>query len=163
MKLSLTVEADTINVLALNMGRVVVDIDGIELSELIAAVNQNGCTLRIADEPGTAIVESPLPPYTSLPGICCSTAHITAEDNSLLYVLSHQDLDFGESEWIHFSGSGYLLRLGAWAFPVLRLKSLGLSKACRSLVVTLMRRYSVSIVHLDASGELLPGFATFDW
>ncbi|TXE37267.1 DUF5983 family protein [Serratia marcescens] len=163
MKLSLTVEADAINVLALNMGRIVVDIDGIELSELIAAVNQNGCTLRIADEPGTAIVESPLPPYTSLPGICCSTAHITAEDNSLLYSLSHQEQDFGESEWIHFSGSGYLLRLEAWSFPVLRLKRLGLSKACRRLVVTLMRRYAIGIIHLDAFGELLPGFDIFDW
>lgn len=163
MKLSLTVEADAINVLALNMGRIVVDIDGIELSELIAAVNQNGCTLRIADEPGTEIVESPLPPYTSLPGICCSTSHITAEDNSLLYALSHQEQDFGESEWIHFSGSGYLLRLEAWSFPVLRLKRLGLSKACRRLVVMLIRRYSVGIIHLDAFGELLPDFATFDW
>lgn len=62
MKLSLTVEADAVNVQALNMGRIVVDIDGIELSELIAAVNQNGCTLRIADKPGSAIVESSLPP-----------------------------------------------------------------------------------------------------
>ena len=84
MKLSVNVEADAINVLALNMGRIVVDIDGIELSELIAAVNQNGCTLRIADEPGTAIVESPLPPDTSLPGICCSTSHITREDSKRL-------------------------------------------------------------------------------
>lgn len=163
MKLSLTVEANMVHALALNGGRIVVDIDGIELSELIAAVNQNGCTLRIADEPGTAIVESPLPPYTSLPGICCSTAHITAEDNALLYTLSHQDIDFGESEWIHFSGSGYLIRLEAWSFPVLRLKRLGLSKACRRLVVTLMRRYTIGIIHLDAFGELLPGFATFDW
>ncbi|MCW1830371.1 DUF5983 family protein, partial [Enterobacter asburiae] len=43
MKLSVNVEADAISVLALNMGRIVLDIDGIELSELIAAVNQNGC------------------------------------------------------------------------------------------------------------------------
>nr|WP_276588564.1 DUF5983 family protein [Enterobacter roggenkampii] len=145
------------------MGRIVVDIDGIELSELIAAVNQNGCTLRIADEPGTAIVESSLPPFTSLPGICCSTAHIIAEDNSLLYALSHQDLDFGESEWIHYSGSGYLIRLEAWSFQVLSLKRFGLSKTCRRLVVTLMRRYAIGIIHLDAFGELLPDFATFDW
>lgn len=163
MKLSLSVEADTINVLALNAGRIAVDIDGIELADLINVVCDNGCTLRIADEPGKAIVESPLPPFTSLPGICCSTAHITAEDNSLLYTLSHQDIDFGESEWIHFSGSGYLIRLEAWSFPILRLKRLGLSKACRRLVVTLIRRYAVGIVHLDAFGEVLPGFATFDW
>lgn len=163
MKLSLTVEADSINVLALNMGRIAVDIDGIELADLINVVCDNGCTLQIADEPGKVIVESRLPPFTSLPGICCSTAHITADDNSLLYSLSHQEQDFGESEWIHFSGFGYLLRLEAWSFPVLRLKRLGLSKACRRLVVTLMRRYAVGIIHLDACGEVLPGFATFDW
>ncbi|MGK6949739.1 DUF5983 family protein [Citrobacter freundii] len=45
MKLSLTVEADAINVLALNMGRIVVDIDGIELTDLINVVNQNGYSL----------------------------------------------------------------------------------------------------------------------
>ncbi|WP_371068193.1 DUF5983 family protein, partial [Salmonella enterica] len=63
----------------------------------------------------------------------------------------------------HYTGSGYLLRLEAWSFPVMRLKRLGLSKACRRLVVTLIRRYSISILHLDAFGELLPGFVTFDW
>lgn len=52
MKLSLTVEADTINVLSLNMGRIAVDIDGIELANLNNVVCDNGCTLRIADEPG---------------------------------------------------------------------------------------------------------------
>ncbi|HFV0150279.1 TPA: DUF5983 family protein, partial [Escherichia coli] len=35
MKLSLTLEADSINVQALNMGRIVVDIDGVNLAELI--------------------------------------------------------------------------------------------------------------------------------
>ncbi len=163
MKVSLNIEADAISVLALNMGRIAVDIDGITLSELITALNQNGSTLRIADQPGEVIIESPLPPFTSLPGLCCSTAHITAEDNSLLYTLSHQDTDFGESEWLHYTGSGYLLRLGAWSFPVLRLKRLGLSKACRRLVMTLIRRYSVGILHLDAFGEILPDVDTFDW
>ncbi|MGS0638557.1 DUF5983 family protein [Citrobacter sp. VF227] len=163
MKLSLTVEADAVNVLALNLGRIAVDIDGIELSELIAAVNQNGCPLQIADGPGNTTAGSTLPPLTALPGICCSTAHITEEDNSLLYTLSHQDIDFGESEWIHFTGSGYLIHLAAWSYPVLRLKRLGLSKACRRLVVTLIRRHDVGTIHLEASGELLPDFATFEW
>ncbi|STE82445.1 aec77 [Escherichia coli] len=35
MKLALTLEADSINVQALNMGRIVVDIDGVNLAELI--------------------------------------------------------------------------------------------------------------------------------
>ncbi|MGJ3445171.1 DUF5983 family protein [Enterobacter sp. PTB] len=163
MKLSLTVEADTVTILALNLGRIAVDIDGIELANLIDVVNKSGYSLRIADEPGKLIVEDPLPPVARLNGIQCSTAHITEADNTLLFTLSHQNEDFGDSEWISYTGSGYLLRLGAWSFPVLRLKRLGLSKACRSLVVTLMRRYAVGIVHLDAFGEVLPDFATFDW
>jgi len=163
MKLSLTVEADAINVLALNMGRIAIDIDGIELADLINVVCDSGYSLRIADTPGKLVVEDPLPPAARLNGIQCSTAHITAEDNSLLFALSHQHEDFGESEWISYTGSGYLLRLGAWSFPFLRLKRLGLSKSCRRLVLTLIRRYSAGIIHLDAFGEVLPGFATFDW
>ncbi|WP_369596571.1 DUF5983 family protein [Salmonella enterica] len=27
----------------------------------------------------------------------------------------------------------------------------------------MIRRYAAGILHLDAFGELLPGFATFDW
>lgn len=163
MKLSLTVEADTVNVLALNGGRIAVDIDGIELANLIDVVCDNGYSLRIADAPGKLVVEDPLPPVARVNGIQCSTAHITEEDNALLFALSHQYEDFGESEWISYSGSGYLLHLGAWPFPILRLKRLGLSKSCRQLVVTLIRRYSAGIIHLDACGEVLPGVATFDW
>ncbi|NTZ41281.1 hypothetical protein EXW94_27185 [Enterobacter sp. JMULE2] len=163
MKLPLTVEADTVNVMALNLGRIAVDIDGIELADLINAVSDKGYSLRIADAPGKLIVEDPLPFVARVNGIQCSTAHITEADNTLLYKLAHQHEDFGESEWILYTGAGYLLHLGAWSFPVLRLKRPGLSKACRRLVITLMRRYSAGIVHLDACGEALPGFTTFDW
>ncbi|MCU6244123.1 DUF5983 family protein [Enterobacter asburiae] len=163
MKLSLTVEADSINVLALNMGRIAVDIDGIELTSLIDVVCDNGYSLRIADTPGKRVVEDPLPTIARVNGIQCSTAHITEADNTLLFTLSHQNEDFGDSEWILYTGSGYLLHLGAWSFPVLRLKRLGLSKSCRRLVVTLMRRYAIGIVQFDACGEVLPGFTTFDW
>ena len=90
MKLSLTVEAGTINVLALNAGRIAVDIDGIELAALINVVCDNGYSLRIADTPGKLVVEDPLPPAARLNGIQCSTAHITEDDNTLLFTLSHQ-------------------------------------------------------------------------
>lgn len=163
MKLSLTVEADAVNILALNMGRISIDIDGIELANLIDVACDNGYSLHIDDEPGKLVVEDPLPSVARVNGIQCSTAHITAEDNSLLFTLSHQHEDFGESEWISYTGSGYLLYLDAWSFPVLRLKRFGVSKACRRLLVTLIRRYAAGIVHLDAFGEVLPGFATFDW
>jgi hypothetical protein len=57
VKLSVNVEADSINVLALNIGRIVVDIDGIELADLINVVCDNGYSLRVADEPGKLIVK----------------------------------------------------------------------------------------------------------
>ena len=100
MKLSLTVEADAINVLALNMGRIAVDIDGIELADLMNVVSDNGYSLRVADTPGKLVVEDPLPRTTRLNGIQCSTAHITEDDNTLLFTLSHQHEDHGDSEWI---------------------------------------------------------------
>ncbi|EHP6145082.1 hypothetical protein KJH49_005000, partial [Escherichia coli] len=50
MKLSLTPEADSINVQAMNMGRIVVDIDGVNLAEQINKVAENGCSLRVVDE-----------------------------------------------------------------------------------------------------------------
>lgn len=42
-------------------------------------------------------------------------------------------------------------------------EQLGLSKTFRCLVVTLTRRYGVSLIHLDASAECLPGLPTFNW
>ncbi|EKR2566655.1 hypothetical protein P6694_005227 [Escherichia coli] len=162
MKLALTLEADCINVQALNMGRIVVDIDGIELAELINKVTENGYSLSVVDESNQQSTYTP-PPFTTLSGIRCSTAHITETDNAWLYSLSHQTSNFGESEWIHFTGSGYLLRTDAWSYPVLRLKRLGLSKTFRRLVVTLIQRYGVSLIHLDASAECLPDLPTFDW
>lgn len=58
MKIRLNLNAGSINVLALNMGKIAVDVDGIEIAELIAAVNAQGITLRIAEEPGEVIVET---------------------------------------------------------------------------------------------------------
>nr|AAL67388.1 L0008-like protein [Escherichia coli] len=150
MKLALTLEADSINVQALNMGRIVVDVDGVNLAELINHVAENGYSLRVVEESDQQSTCTP-PPFTALAGIRCSTAHITEKDNAWLYSLSHQTNDFGESEWIHFTGSGYLLRTDAWSYPVLRLKRLGLSKTFRRLVVTLIRRMaSVSFIWMPA-------------
>lgn len=163
MKLSLTVEADAVNILALNMGRIAIDIDGIELANLIDVVCDNGYSLRIADAPGKLVVEDPLPRAARLNGILCSTAHITCEDNAILDQVTLQRHDGGDCDWILYTGYGFILRLNARLHPVLELKRLGLSKACRRLVVTLMHRYSADIIHFDASGEALPGFTTFDW
>ncbi|WP_404273286.1 DUF5983 family protein [Yersinia similis] len=163
MKISMNVEGDGINVLALNMGKIAVDVDGVEIDELINVVNDNGYTLRIANTPGKIIFEDPLPVTARTNGIQCNTAHITDEDNALLHTLSQQYQDYGDVEWVQYTGSGYLIRLDAWAFPVLRLKRRGLSKACRKLLVTLIRRYAISTIHFDSFGDILPGFTTFDW
>ncbi|MCQ6968209.1 DUF4942 domain-containing protein [Escherichia coli] len=44
------------------MGKIAVEVEGIELAELINIVNDNGFTLTVADEPGEIIVEDPLSP-----------------------------------------------------------------------------------------------------
>lgn len=64
MKLSLTVEADAVNILAFNMGRTAVDIDGIELTNLIDVVCDNGCILRVQKSPGNQGLKTR--PYPSL-------------------------------------------------------------------------------------------------
>lgn len=90
-------------------------------------------------------------------------AHITCEDNAILDQVTLQRHDGGNSDWILYTGYGYLLRLHARQHPVLELRRMGLSKGCRRLVTTLIRRYGIDILHLDAAGDLLPGFSTFDW
>ncbi len=47
MKLALTLEADSVNVQALNMGRIVVDVDGVELARI-------SVTYRCVVIPGSA-------------------------------------------------------------------------------------------------------------
>jgi len=58
VKIDLNINSDSISVLAFNMGKIAVDVDGIEIAELITAVNAQGFTLRIAEEPGEVIVET---------------------------------------------------------------------------------------------------------
>ncbi|HFJ4328386.1 TPA: DUF5983 family protein [Serratia liquefaciens] len=106
---------------------------------------------------------SRLPADMLLSGIQCSTAHITDGDNAVLYHASHQQEDYGNGEWIHFSGTGYLLRLNAWQYPVLRLKRLGMSKVSRRFIAALMQHHHIAFLHLDAAGDVIPGFTTFDW
>ena len=46
----MTLEADSVNVQALDMGHIVVDIDGVNLAELINKVSENGYSLRVVDD-----------------------------------------------------------------------------------------------------------------
>ncbi|MEG6329192.1 DUF5983 family protein [Enterobacter hormaechei] len=58
MKIGLSLSADSISVLALNMGKITVEVDGIDMAEMMNAVNTQGLSLRIAEEPGEMIVET---------------------------------------------------------------------------------------------------------
>ncbi len=74
MKLALTLEADSVNVQALNMGRIVVDVDGVNLTELINNVAENGYSLRVVEEsdqqsPAHLRHLQPLPAYAAVPHI----------------------------------------------------------------------------------------------
>ena len=69
MKLCLNVKANSISVLALNLGRIAVEVDGIELAELIDVVCDNGYSLSVADEPEKLLIEDPLPTASLLNGI----------------------------------------------------------------------------------------------
>ncbi len=74
MKLSLMLEANRINVQALNMGRIVVDVDGVNLTELINKVAENGYSLRVveeSDQQSTCTLPplQPLPAYAAVPHI----------------------------------------------------------------------------------------------
>ncbi|OVZ77210.1 hypothetical protein CBW54_21525 [Yersinia kristensenii] len=51
MKIGIHIEADSVNVLALNLGRIAVDIDGIELAKLMEAINGNGNIMQSVDAP----------------------------------------------------------------------------------------------------------------
>ncbi|HIH7741232.1 TPA: DUF5983 family protein [Escherichia coli] len=49
----MTLEADSVNVQALDMGHIVVDIDGVNITELINKAAENGYSLRVVDGDST--------------------------------------------------------------------------------------------------------------
>ncbi|EGD5183916.1 hypothetical protein DTY40_26485, partial [Escherichia coli] len=63
----MTLEADSINAQTLNMGRIVVDVDGVNLTELINKVAENGYSLRVVDDSDQQSTCTP-PPLTTLTG-----------------------------------------------------------------------------------------------
>ncbi len=75
-KLSLMLEADRINVQALNMGQIVVDVDGVNLTELINKVAENGYSLRVVEESDQQSTCT-LPPFATLAGIRRVVPHIS--------------------------------------------------------------------------------------
>ena len=69
----MTLEADSVNVQALDMGHIVVDIDGVNITELINKAAENGYSLRVVDERDTTET-----PATS------ASPHQLPEDNTVI-------------------------------------------------------------------------------
>ncbi len=66
----MTLEADSVNVQALDMGHIVVDIDGVNITELINKAAENGYSLRVVDDrDSTETPKQLMPALTS----CCKT------------------------------------------------------------------------------------------
>ncbi|MDO6406467.1 DUF5983 family protein [Pantoea phytobeneficialis] len=101
-----------------------------------------------------------LPDWSVLTCLECSTAHITREDNDILCYLSEV---YGDNEWILATGFGYLIRLDAVSFPILRLKSEGLSRQARKLIHTCHKKGRVSMIYFSSLGDELEFFETFTW
>lgn len=106
--------------------------------------------------------------FAHLPGeiyqyVVCSTAHVSKEDDALLLELCRDTRDGGDAEWVHFTGTGYLVRLSAFSYPLLALKRRGLSHSARRFIYILMTKLGVTLVHFDCYGEVLNGFDVNDW
>lgn len=65
----MTLEADSVNVQALDMGHIVVDIDGVNITELINKAAENGYSLRVVDDVTLPKHRQLMPALTS----CCKT------------------------------------------------------------------------------------------
>jgi hypothetical protein len=92
--------------------------------------------------------------------VTCTTAHLHRDDDDHLSLLSRGEW---AGRWILNTGHGYLLRLDASSYPLLFLKSQGLSRDMRRLLAVCMKRGHVSMVYFSALGDPLPGFPVFDW
>ncbi len=66
----MTLEADSVNVQALDMGHIVVDIDGVNITELINKAAEKGYSLRVVDDRDSTETPAELMPALTS---CCKT------------------------------------------------------------------------------------------
>lgn len=104
-----------------------------------------------------------IPPVESCVVAVVSTAHLTEADNDLLCRLARDYSEFGDGEWIHFTGNGILVRLTGHTYPITVLKTLGVSREARWLIVWLMRHHHATMVHFESDAPVVDGFAVHDW
>ncbi|WP_447874326.1 DUF5983 family protein [Serratia fonticola] len=94
------------------------------------------------------------------PVLECSISHITLADS---HVLGNLTRNLSSQEWIHDTGVGFMIRLDAVRFPLLKLKRAGLSGAARWVIWHGMKQANISMIHFSSVGDDLDGFQTFDW
>lgn len=94
------------------------------------------------------------------PVLECSICHITLADSSLLGNLT---CGISTREWVHDTGVGFMIRLDAVRFPLLKLKRKGLSASARWIIWHGIKQANISMIHFSAVGDILEGFQSFDW
>ncbi|HEB4876213.1 TPA: hypothetical protein R0C45_004450 [Kluyvera ascorbata F0526] len=90
----------------------------------------------------------------------CRISHITLEDNYLLQELTQSE---NEWPWILDTDVGYLLRLDAPSYPLLRLKRLGISRTTRALIYRAIQQADISMIHFSSVGDEVEGAEIFSW
>lgn len=90
----------------------------------------------------------------------CLISHITLEDNYLLEELTQSE---NEWPWILNTDVGYLLRLDAPSWPLLRLKRLGISRTTRALIYRAIQQADISMIHFSSVGDSVEGAEIFSW
>ncbi|PHM37570.1 hypothetical protein Xmau_03786 [Xenorhabdus mauleonii] len=93
----------------------------------------------------------------------CSTNHLMIGDVQLLGGISLSRQEMGDNEWIHSTGSGFLIRLNAVSNPLLMLKNFGLSKPARRLIANHIKTQDIELIHFAAEFDVLSEFPVFDW
>ncbi|PKH19389.1 hypothetical protein CIG19_20350 [Enterobacterales bacterium CwR94] len=94
------------------------------------------------------------------PVLECSTSHITLTDN---HILGNMTRNLSSREWVHNTGMGFMIRLDAVRFPLLKLKRNELSRAARWVIWQGMKQANISMIHFSANGDCLDGVQTFEW
>jgi hypothetical protein len=91
--------------------------------------------------------------------ILCSTAHLTKEDVCTLIFLSAGEKNM---PWVYHTQYGFILDLGSFSFPLLHMKSCGVSESLRRFVYHMQRKYQARYIHFDCDADVIDDEAVFE-
>jgi hypothetical protein len=90
--------------------------------------------------------------------LVCSTAHMTFADNEALGLIAKEKYN-----WIMEYEYGFVIDLWEYRYIVLRLKALGLSKAFRKFVYSMILKHDLNMIQFDADGDTIDEMPTYYW